>query len=380
MEDSAECLIVILDTPGGLLESTQLIIKEILSADVPVAVYIGPSGAGAGSAGVFITMSAHVAAMAPGTNIGAAHPVDLQGGIADSTMNKKIENFTASYIRTIADKRGRNADWAESAVRESVAITETEAVELNVVDFIASDLDTLLLLMDNRTVEVLSGKRTLDTHDADVRVKEIDWRDQILKTISNPNVAYLLMMLGFYGLFFELSNPGSVFPGVAGAICIVVALFALQTLPINYAGLILIILGVSLFVADIYVASQGILTIGGIVATALGSLMLIDSPYPFLQISLEVIIPVVIMTTAFFAFAIRFGLKAQKRKAVTGAQGIIGEIGVAQTDISPDGQVIIHGEYWTVRSKSSIDQGAPVEVVGIDGLTLQVIRHETKEV
>ena len=188
------------------------------------------------------------------------------------------------------------------------------------------------------------------------------------------------MMLGFYGLFFELSNPGSVFPGVAGAICIVVALFALQTLPINYAGLILIILGVSLFVADIYVASQGILTIGGIVATALGSLMLIDSPYPFLQISLEVIIPVVIMTTAFFAFAIRFGLKAQKRKAVTGAQGIIGEIGVAQTDISPDGQVIIHGEYWTVRSKSSIDQGAPVEVVGIDGLTLQVIRHETKEV
>lgn len=379
-EDSAACLVIMLDTPGGLLESTQLIIKEILAADVPVAIYIGPSGAGAGSAGVFITMSAHVAAMATGTNIGAAHPVGIGGGIADSTMNQKIENFTASYIRSIAEKRGRNADWAERSVRQSEAITEREAVELNVVDFVVGDLDSLLIRMDGLTVEVLSGMRTLQTRNAEIRILEMDWRDRMLKTISNPNVAYLLMMLGFYGLFFELSNPGSIFPGVVGGICIIVALFALQTLPINYAGLMLIILGVGMFVAEIYVASHGVLTVGGIVATTLGSLMLIDSPYPFLRVSLEVIIPAVLTTTAFFVIAVGLGLKAQKRKPSTGAQGLIGESGVAISTVNPDGKAIIHGEYWTVHSTQSIEKGEPVQVVAIDGLTLQVTRHVTKEV
>lgn len=377
--DSAECLIVLLDTPGGLLESTQLVIKEILASDVPVVIYIAPSGAGAGSAGVFITMSAHVTAMAPGTNIGAAHPVGIGGGIPDSTMNQKIENFTASYIRSIAAKRGRNADWAERAVRESVAVTEQEAVELNVVDFIAPDLDSLLIRMDGMTVEVLHGMRTLRTRDAEIRQIEMNWRDELLKTISNPNVAYLLMMLGFYGLFFELSNPGSIFPGVAGVICIIVGLFALQTLPINYAGLTLMILGVGLFVAEIYVASHGVLTVGGIIATTLGSLMLIDSPYPFLRISLKVIIPVVLTTAAFFAFAVGFGLKAQKRRPTTGAQGLIGETGKTITAVGPKGQALIHGEYWSVQSAEPIEKGESVQVVDMDGLTLHVIRYHAKE-
>ena len=294
-------------------------------------------------------------------------------------MNLKVENFTASYIRSIAEKRGRNADWAERAVRESEAITKTEAVELNVVDFVAQDLDSLLAGIDGRTVEVLSGHRTLDTRSMKIVVLEMDWRDRVLKTISNPNVAYLLMMLGFYGLFFELSNPGSIFPGVAGAICIVVGLFALQTLPINYAGLILIVLDIGLFVADIYVASQGVLTIGGIIATTLGSLMLIDSPYPFLQISTSVIVPVILVSVAFFAFAIRFGVKAQARRPVTGTQGMIGARGTTLTDLNPDGKVLVHGEYWAGHAEELILRDTPIIVSSVDGLTVRVSRAESRE-
>ncbi|MBI4550925.1 MAG: nodulation protein NfeD [Candidatus Latescibacteria bacterium] len=379
-QDSAACLVIEMDTPGGLLESTQLIIKSILASEVPVAVYIAPSGSGAGSAGVFITMSAHVAAMAPGTNIGAAHPVGIGGGIADSTMAKKIENFTASYIRTIAQRRGRNIEWAEKAVRESASITEREAADLRVIDFIAADLDSLLAKMDTLAVEVAHGKRTLHTKGAEVRRLEMGWRDTLLASLSNPNIAYLMMLLGFYGLFFELANPGAVFPGVIGGICLIVALFALQTLPINYAGLLLILIGLAMFIAEIKITSHGALTIGGIIATTLGSMMLIDSPYPFLRVSLRVIIPAVLATTAFFVFAVGFGLKAQRRKPTTGSQGLIGSAGVALSALTPQGHILVHGEQWAARSDQPIEKGEPVQVVGLTGLTLHVVRHRPKEV
>lgn len=378
-QDSAECLIVVMDTPGGLLESTQLIIKRILASEVPIVVYVAPGGAGAGSAGVFITISAHIAVMAPGTNIGAAHPVGIGGAVADSVMSQKIENFTASYIRSIAEKRGRNVEWAERAVRESAAITEREAVELNVVDFVAEDMDALLIKINGRTVEVASGMRMLRTRGATIRNLEMDWRDRVLQAISNPNVAYLLMLLGFYGLFFELSNPGAIIPGVVGGIALILALFALQTLPINYAGLILIILGIGMFAAETQVASHGALTVGGLIATTLGSLMLIDSPFPFLRVSLQVIIPTVLATAAFFVFALSYALKAQKAQPTTGSQGLIGATGIALTRIDPAGQALIHGEYWRVHSKEPIEKNEAVRVVEVDGLTLHVVRHESKE-
>lgn len=378
-QDSAACLIIQMDTPGGLLESTQIIIKSILASDVPIVVYISPGGAGAGSAGVFITMSAHIAAMAPGTNIGAAHPVGLGGGIVDSTMAKKIENYTASYIRTITEKRGRNVEWAEKAVRESAAITEREAVTLHVVDFIASDMDSLLAKMDGQTVEVAHGKRTLHTKGAEIRTLEMGWRDTLLSGLSNPNVAYLMMLLGFYGLFFELANPGAVIPGIVGSICLIVALFSLQTLPINYAGGLLIIIGIGMFVAEIKIASHGALTIGGIIATTLGSIMLIDSPYPFLRVSLQVIVPAVLATAAFFVFAVGLGLKAQRRKPTTGSQGLIRETGITLSTLNPVGRILIHGEQWTARSEHPIEKGEPVQVVGLAGLTLHVVRRDTKE-
>jgi membrane-bound serine protease (ClpP class) len=378
-EDSAECLVVMMDTPGGLLESTQLIIKSILSSNIPVAVYIAPSGAGAGSAGVFITLSAHIAAMAPGTNIGAAHPVGLQGSIPDSTMSHKIENFSASYIRSIAEKRGRNGAWAERAVRESVAITDREAVALNVVDLVASDLDSLMIRIDGQQVEVREGIRTLHTRNAEIRLHEMAWHFRILSTLSNPNIAYLLMMLGFYGLIYEIINPGAVFPGVVGGICIIVGLFSLQTLPINYAGLLLILLGIGLFIAETQVASHGALALGGSIATLIGSMMLIDSPYPFMRISLSVIIPVVLATAGFFLFAVGFAVKAQKRRPTTGLEGLIGATGVAISAIRPKGQALVHGEYWTVQSPEPIEPGEGVRVVRIEGLTLHVVRHQIGE-
>ena len=372
-DDRAECLVIMLDTPGGLLESTQLIIKDMLASNVPVVVYVAPSGAGAGSAGVFITMSAHVAAMAPGTSIGAASPVGIGGAVADSTMQEKIENFSVSYIRSIAEKHGRNADWAEQAVRKSVALTDREAVEQNVVDLNVATLDSLLVQIDGTVVEVREGSRVLRTKDAEVQIKEMNWHHRVLSVLSNPNIAYLLMMLGFYGLIYEFINPGAIFPGVVGGMCIVIGLFALQTLPINYAGLLLLLLGLGLFVTELFVASGGLLTLGGAISFTIGSMMLIDSPDPYLRISLYAIIPAVIATAAFTLFAVGYALKAQKRRTTTGDQGMIGETGHARTAVdSSSGKVFVHGEYWFATSATPIDPGAPVRVVGVNGLRLQV--------
>lgn len=376
--DTAECLVIMIDTPGGLLESTQMIIKDMLAANVPVVVYVAPSGAGAGSAGVFITMSAHIAAMAPGTSIGAAHPVGIGGGIADSTMADKIENFTVSYIRSIAEKHGRNADWAEQAVRKSVAITSQEALELNVIDLNVSTLDSLMIRIDGLIINVLEGQKVLRTRDAEIRMNEMPWHYDILNTISNPNIAYLLMMLGFYGVIYEFINPGAIFPGVVGGICVIVGLFALQTLPINYAGLMLILLGIGLFAAELSVASGGILAVGGLIATTLGSMMLIDSPYPFLRISMYVIIPSVLATALFFTFAVGFALKAQKRAPTTGQQGLIGETGIAHSRIDLLGQAIVHGEYWSVESETPIEVGESLQVIELNGLKLKVQRTDRR--
>ena len=371
--DGSECLVIMLDTPGGLLESTQMIIKDMLASNVPVVVYVAPSGAGAGSAGVFITMSAHVAAMAPGTSIGAAHPVGIGGAVADSTMNEKIENFTVSYIRSIADKHGRNADWAEQAVRKSVALTDQEAVEQNVVDLNVATLDSLLAQIDGTIVEVREGSRVLRTKDAEVVTREMNWNHRVLQVLSNPNIAYLLMLLGFYGLIYEFINPGAIFPGVVGGMCVIIGLFALQTLPINYAGLLLILLGLGLFVAELFLASGGLLALGGAVSFTIGSMMLIDSPYPFLRISLYAIIPAVVATGAFVLFAVGYALKAQKRRTTTGNQGLIGETGRARTSIDAQGgSVLVHGEFWNATSDTPIEPGTPVRVVKVDGLQLQV--------
>jgi len=377
--EGAECLVIVMDTPGGLLESTQMIIKDILAANTPVVVYVAPSGAGAGSAGVFITIAAHVAAMAPGTNIGAAHPVGLQGSIPDSTMSAKVENFSASYIRSIAEKRGRNADWAERAVRESVAITDREALNLKVVDLVTVTLDSLMIAVDSLKVEVREGIRTLHTRNAEIREHEMEWHYSLLNTLSNPNIAYLLMMLGFYGLIYEIINPGAIFPGVVGGICIIVGLFSLQTLPINYAGLMLILLGIGLFVAETHVASHGALAVGGIIATFLGSMMLIDSPLPFLRISLSVIVPIVLATAGFFVVAVGYGVKAQKRVAVTGAEGLVGASGTALSEINPIGKALIRGEHWSAHSKEPIESGTSLVVERVEGLTVHVRRQTPSE-
>ncbi|RJP73682.1 MAG: nodulation protein NfeD [Candidatus Zixiibacteriota bacterium] len=371
-ESGAEALLIELDTPGGLMESMRIIAKDLLGAEVPVIVYVAPSGARAGSAGVFVTLAAHVAAMAPGTNIGAAHPVTM-GAQPDSVMAGKMVNDAAAFARSLAERRGRNADWAEKAVRESASITETEALTLNVVDLVAPSRDSLLAMVDGRVVELPLGPDTLQTRAAELEEIPMSWRDQLLDLISNPNIAYVLMLLGIYGLFFELYNPGAIVPGVIGGICLILAFFAFQTLPVNIAGLLLILLSVILFLLEIKVTSYGILSIGGTIALVLGSVMLIDSPIPGLRISWSVIIPAALGTLLFFALAIGLAARAQRRKPTTGYEGMIGEIGRAIEDLAPTGQVKIHGEIWYAKAMAgTIPAGQPVRVTGVKQLVLQV--------
>ncbi len=375
-EQNAECLIVRLDTPGGLLESTKDIVKHMLSANVPIVVYVSPSGAGAVSAGVFITLAAHIAAMDEGTNIGAAHPVNIQGQADTSgVMEEKVTNWASAYIRSIAEKRGRNAEWAEKAVRKSISVTEKEAVKKHVVDLVAPSLDSLLNAIDGREVKLASGTKVLHTRGATVVERPMTVRDRILYKISHPTVAYILLMLGIYGIFFELSNPGAILPGVVGVIFLILAFFALQTLSVNYAGLLLILFAIVLFILEVKITSYGILTIGGIVSMVIGSLMLFNNyEVPALRISLSVVLAVTLTTAAFFIFALGMALKAKLRKPTTGKEGLIGEIGVALTRIAPgsEGQVKVHGEIWTAWSDQSIRKGQKVRVVEVQGLSVKV--------
>jgi membrane-bound serine protease (ClpP class) len=378
-EEGAECLVIELDTPGGLLESTRSIVKSILSAEIPVVVFVYPSGARAGSAGVFITLSAHIAVMAPGTNIGAAHPVGI-GGMGDTSkvMEQKITNDAAAFVRTIAEKRNRNVKWAERAVRESISSTETEALKDSVIDLIAKDLKDLLDKIDGRKVKINSEEKILRTKDAKVKFVEMNWREKLLALISDPNIAYILLLLGIYGILFELYNPGAIFPGVIGAICLILAFYSLQALPINYAGLALIVLGIILLLLEIKIVSNGLLTIGGAISLLLGSVMLINSPFELMQISLTVIITAVVLTVLFFLFAIGMALKAQRRKPTTGKEALVGERGIALTKFKPasngwaTGQVRVHGEIWKAISQDAINPNEEIVVRGVEGLTLKV--------
>jgi membrane-bound serine protease (ClpP class) len=377
--ERAQALIIQLDTPGGLERSMRAIVQRILNADVPVVVYVAPTGARAASAGVFITMAAHVAAMAPATNIGAASPVMVGGGTADKTMMKKIENDAAAFIRTVAIERGRNADWAEKAVREAVAITERDALKLKVIDLIADSVPDLLDKIDGRTIKLPKGPVTLATKGAPVRPIEIGFRDRFLNVITDPNVAYVLMMLGMIGLFFELSNPGVVLPGVIGGISLILAFFAFQSLPINYAGLLLILFGIVLLVAEIKIVSHGILAIGGMISMALGSLMLFDAPEVGFRVSWWVIGPTVAATAGLFLFVVAAGVRALGRPASTGTEGLVGKTATVRERLGPEGQVMVSGEIWrAVAEGEPLEPGAQVRIVGVDGLTLRVAKAEAK--
>jgi membrane-bound serine protease (ClpP class) len=373
-ERNAECLIIKLNTPGGLLKSTRIIVTSLLDSKIPVAVFVYPGGAQAASAGVFITLAANIAAMAPGTNIGAAHPVTLQGE-QDSIMNEKATNDAAAFIRTISEKRARNIRWAEDAVRKSLSITETEALKENVIDTIAISVEDLLVKIDGKEISLPSGKKVLDTKNTEVINVEMSFKQKILDLLSDPNIAYIFLMIGIYGILFELYNPGAIFPGVIGGISLIVAFYSMHTLPVNYAGLALIIFAVILFIAEIKVISHGILTIGGIISLILGSIMLIntETSLEVIKISWQVILVIVVLTAAFFIFAIGFGIKAQSRKPTTGTEGIIGEIGEAFSDLEPEGQVRIHGELWNAESlDGTVSKGTKVKVTQISNLKLMV--------
>ena len=377
-DDGAECLVIRFNTPGGLLKSTREIVSDLLTARVPVVVYVAPAGAQAASAGAFVTLAAHIAAMAPGTNIGAAHPVGLQGGEKDSIMNEKATNDAAAFIRTISEKRHRNVQWAEDAVRKSISITETEALRDSVVDIIAPSVTALLDSIDGRTVEVAGTRVTLHTRGARIVEKEMGWKFKILDVLSDPNIAYIFFMLGLYGLLFELYNPGAILPGVVGVIALILAFYSLHTLPVNYAGLALIIFGIVLFILELKIVSHGLLGAGGVVALLLGSIMLInpESSLEFISISWSVILTSVLVTALFFFFAIGMGIKAQRAKPVTGVEGIIGETGEALTDLAPEGQVRVHGEIWNATSiGGTITRGTRVSVKQIHGIRLTVDRE-----
>jgi membrane-bound serine protease (ClpP class) len=374
--EGAGVLVIQLDTPGGLERSMRVICQRLLNAEIPVIVYVAPTGGRAASAGVFITMAAHVAAMAPATNIGAAHPVALGGGVDKESM-KKIENDAAAFARTIAVERGRNAEWAEKAVRQSVSITEREAVKLKVVDLVADSLPDLLDKIDGRVVKTTKGLVTLQTRGAVVKAIEVGFRDRVLNVITDPNVAYILMMLGMLGLFFELSNPGVILPGVIGGISLILAFFAMQSLPINYAGLLLILFGIVLLIAEITVVSHGVLAVGGIVALALGSLMLFDAPEVGFRVSWWVILPTVGATAGMFLVAVAAGLRALSASSPVGGSALVGQTGVARDALSPEGQVLVQGELWRAVARGApVAEGARVRVVDANGLTLTVEKAE----
>ncbi len=371
--ERAQALVILLDTPGGLERSMRGIVQKMLNAEVPVIVYVSPTGARAASAGVFITLAGHVAAMAPATNIGAAHPVAAGGGEIDKESMKKITNDAAAFIRTVATERGRNADWAEKTVRISISATEREALKLQVIDLIADNLPDLLAKVDGRKIKTVKGVVTLETKNAVVQPMQIGFRDRFLSVITDPNIAYILMMLGMLGLFFELANPGVILPGVIGGISLILAFFAFQSLPINYAGLLLILFGIVLLIAEIKVVSHGVLAIGGTISMALGSLMLFDAPESDLRVSLKVIIPTVLTTAGMFFFALTFAIRALKRRPMMGSQNLVGQVGVARSRLAPTGDIFIQGELWKAVSEGSeIPEGERVKVVGIDNLTLRV--------
>lgn len=377
-----DALVVLeMDTPGGLDTSMRIIIKAIQASRVPVATFVSPSGSRAASAGTFITLASHIAAMAPGTNIGAAHPVNLTGGTPPgrdgkkSPMEEKITNDAAAYIRSLAESRGRNAQWAEKAVVQSLSISALEAKKLGVIDLVASDLEALLLAIDGREIPLGDTTVVLSTRDRPRLRTEMTPRQRILNTISDPNIAYILMMIGLVGLYFELSNPGLILPGVLGGISLILALYAMQTLPINYAGLLLILLSGVLFIAEANTPSMGLLATAGVVSLFLGSVMLIDSEDPAMQISNMVLVPTLIMGILLALGTLYLANEMRKRRAVTGLEGMIGAEGVVQDPVvpgQPGGRIRVHGELWDAESEEPLAEGERVRVEQVRGLKLKV--------
>jgi membrane-bound serine protease (ClpP class) len=368
--NDAECLVIEMDTPGGLLQSTMDIDKRMLSAKVPVVVYIYPSGGRAASAGVFISYAAHIIAMAPSTNIGAAHPVSMMGKDTSKVMMEKVTNDAVAHIHGLAEKHGHNPDWAEESIRESVSITEKEALEKGVINLIADDPVDLIEKLDGMTVRIDDEEVTLETRHSEIREHEMDWRYQILNKIADPNIAYILLLLAALGIYFEFSNPGLILPGVIGAICAILFLFASQVLSISAAGLVLIILGIIFFIIEIFTPTFGILTAGGVLAFIFGSLMLFKAPA--VRVSLSVLIPSLILFLFLVVGGLALAIRTRITKPTTGQQGLIGETGVALDSLNPDGQVSVHGEVWRAESDDKIRKGEKVRVVGIEGLNLRV--------
>ncbi len=374
-KENAAAVVIEMNTPGGLLESMRKIVQSELSSSVPVVVYIYPRGSRAGSAGVFVTLAANVAAMAPGTNIGAAHPVG--GGIGSDTSSveaRKIINDAVAFVKAIAEQRHRNIKWAENAVRFSISSPDSEALKENVIDLISPNLDSLLNEIDGRVVETSSGKVALHTRGATVQFIPMSWGEQLLSILSDPNVTYLLLMAGIFGIGFELFNPGGVLPGVVGGICLILALYAFQTLPLNFAGLALIILAIILFVAEVKIMTHGALAIGGIIALFLGSVMLFRSPLGNVSVSLSIIITTVVVTAVFFLWIVGLGLRAQQRKPTTGFRAMVGETGSVMSEIVPgaNGQVLVHGEIWKAIADTPLKKGDQVTVESFSNWILKV--------
>lgn len=373
--EKAACIVIQLDTPGGLAESMRQIVTKILATQTPVIVFVAPSGARAASAGVMITMAADIAAMAPGTNIGAAHPVGAGGKDIDKTMSEKVVNDMVAQARSVAQQRGRNADWVEEAIRDSVSITETEALRENVIDLVADDLDALLTLLDGRNVK---GKGTLVLKDAPRKMVTEGLRTKVLRAISDPNIAFILFLIGAAGLYFELSHPGAIFPGVIGGLCLILAIYAFQVLPVNFVGILLMVLAVIFFILEIKVTSYGMLSVAGTIALFLGGLMLFKESDYGIRVSLGVLVPAVGAVSVFFAVVAGLAFKAQVAGARTGLSGMIGEIGIVKQAIDPEGKVAVHGELWKARADAALAAGQTVRVVAVDGLTMTVEATDSK--
>lgn len=374
IEDKAELVVIELDTPGGLDTSMRDIIKAILASPVPVATYVSPRGARAASAGTYILYASHIAAMAPATNLGAATPIELgsAGDKSNDTRMHKVVQDAAAYIRGLAELRGRNAEWGEQAVREAVSLSASEALKLRVIDLVATDLNDLLRQLNGRSIKLNDRTVTLDTTHATIERVAPDWRSRVLAVIGDPGIAYILMLLGIYGLIYEFSNPGMVLPGVVGGICLLLGLFAMQVMPISYAGLALILLGIVLMIAEAFVPSFGALGLGGIAAFIIGSVMLIDTDLPGYGLSWALIIPVAVVSALFSFFVASMALRARRRPVVTGAEELVGTTGVALDDIAPEGWARVHSEQWRVRSKVPIPRGSPIRVRARHDLVLDV--------
>ena len=376
-EEQQALIILNMDTPGGLDTSMRQIIKEIQNSHVPVASFVSPSGSRAASAGTFITIASHIAAMAPGTNIGAAHPVNMMGSNneQETTLEKKMVNDAAAYIRSLAELRNRNSHWAELAVVKSVSISAEEAKRLNVIDLIAGNVESLALAIDGRKIQTASGVMILKTAGLEIVYHEMSPRLKMLDIISNPNVAYVLMMIGVVGLYFEMSNPGLIFPGVIGAVSMVLSLYAMQTLPIDYAGLLLVLLGALFFIAEIGVMSYGLLSLAGVISMFLGSTMLIDSEDPAMQISKDILYPTLGLAIVFSIGILIFATRTRNLKKQGGADGMLGEIGIVKETLNPNGRVLVHGELWEAECEGKIMEGEHVIVESVEGLKVRVKKN-----